>query len=239
MPNNAFGQAISHDLKNWQEPNFPEHQNLIGTHCTLEPLSPNKHAKDLFHANGKNDGSMWTYLGYGPFNSFGEYEKLLSEQAKSQDPQFYAIVLNTSKKAVGVASYLRIEPSAGSLELGHISLSPELQKTTAATEAMYLFMKRAFELGYRRFEWKCDELNQASCRAAQRLGLSYEGIFRQATHYKNRNRDTAWFAAIDSEWPALKQAFEKWLSPKNFDETGKQKESLSDLSKPILKKSRA
>ncbi len=239
MPNNAFGQAISHDLQNWQEPSFPEHQNVIGAYCTLEPLSVEKHAKDLFYAMSKSNGSMWTYMPYGPFETLKEYEQLLSEQAKSQDPQFYAIVLNESQKAVGVASYLRIAPSTGSIELGHISLSPELQKTSAATEAMYLFMKGAFDLGYRRFEWKCDELNQASCRAAERLGLSYEGIFRQATHYKNRNRDTAWFAAIDSEWPALKQAFERWLSPKNFDKAGKQKESLSDLTKAILKKSRA
>jgi RimJ/RimL family protein N-acetyltransferase len=135
----------------------------------------------------------------------------------------------------GVASYLRIAPAGGSIEVGHIHYSPRLQRSPAATEAMYLLMERAFELGYRRYEWKCDALNAASRAAAERLGLSFEGIFRQATVYKDRNRDTAWYAAIDAEWPALRQAFLTWLDPGNFDGEGQQRTRLSVLTRPILK----
>ena len=154
--------------------------------------------------------------------------------APGSDPLFHAIVPAGSGRAEGVASYLRIAPEAGSIEVGHINFSPRLMRTPAATEAMYLMMKRAFDLGYRRYEWKCDALNAPSRAAARRLGLSYEGIFRQATVYKGRNRDTAWYAAIDSEWPALKAAFETWLDPANFDAEGRQRESLRALTRPIL-----
>ncbi|MEZ5287532.1 MAG: GNAT family protein [Vicinamibacterales bacterium] len=136
--------------------------------------------------------------------------------------------------AAGVASYLRITPAAGTIEVGHIHFSPALQQTPAATEAMYLMMRRAFELGYRRYEWKCDALNAPSRRAAQRLGFSYEGVFRQALVTKGRNRDTAWYACIDAEWPALSRAFERWLAPDNFDAGGRQREALSDLTAPVL-----
>lgn len=136
---------------------------------------------------------------------------------------------------MGVASYLRITPDSGSIEVGHINYSPRLQRTPAATEAMYLMMARAFDLGYRRYEWKCNALNVPSRDAALRLGLSFEGIFRQATIVKGRNRDTAWYAAVDQEWPAIKEAFLKWLSPSNFDEKGKQRSQLSVLTSPILK----
>ena len=139
-------------------------------------------------------------------------------------------IFTRSRTRIWVASYLRIDPNAGSIEVGHINMAPALQRTRAATEAMYLMMKWAFEAGYRRYEWKCDALNAGSRRAAQRLGLSYEGVFRQATMYKGRNRDTAWFAAIDKEWPALEAAFQAWLHPKNFDETGRQIERLADLT---------
>ncbi len=146
------------------------------------------------------------------------------------DPFFYAIRNLESGHWQGVASYLRIAPEAGSIEVGHINFSPALQRSRAATEAMFLMMQWAFEAGYRRYEWKCDARNLPSRRAAQRLGLSYEGIFRQASVVKGRNRDTAWFAAIDSEWPALKEAFTAWLSPSNFDSAGRQKERLGDLT---------
>src|SRR5262249_42598244 len=136
----------------------------------------------------------------------------------STDPVFLAIVDAATGLAAGVASYLRIDPPNGSIEVGHIALSPRLQRTPAATESMYLMMNWAFSAGYRRYEWKCNALNEASRRAAMRLGLSYEGVFRQAAVVKGRNRDTAWYATIDSEWPALKQAFERWLDPANFDE---------------------
>jgi len=151
------------------------------------------------------------------------------------DPLFFAILDKADGRAAGVASYLRITPAAGSIEVGHIHYSPRLQRSPAATEAMYLLMEQAFVLGYRRYEWKCDALNAASRAAAQRLGLSFEGIFRQATVYKGRNRDTAWYAAIDPEWPALREAFLAWLAPGNFDGTGGQRTRLADLTRPILK----
>ena len=143
-------------------------------------------------------------------------------------------VQSVSAAPVGVASYLRISPSAGAIEVGHIHFSPLLQHTPSATEAMYLMMRRVFELGYRRYEWKCDALNAPSRRAAQRLGFSYEGVFRQAIVVKGRNRDTAWYACIDHEWPALREAYERWLDPANFDEQGRQRVSLSSLTGPIL-----
>jgi RimJ/RimL family protein N-acetyltransferase len=151
------------------------------------------------------------------------------------DPLFFVIVQKSNGKPLGVASYLRINPASGSIEVGHIHYSQALQRSPLATEAMFLMMKKAFEIGYRRYEWKCDALNTASRAAAQRLGLSYEGVFRQATVYKDRNRDTAWYAAIDTEWPALYQAFSRWLDSSNFDERGRQRIRLSELTKPILK----
>ena len=153
-----------------------------------------------------------------------------SSKSQAHDPLFYAIVDLAKGEAVGVASYLRISPSSGSIEVGHINYSPLLQRTPAATEAMYLMMAQAFDLGYRRYEWKCHALNAPSRSAAQRLGFSFEGIFRQAAVVKGRNRDTAWYAAIDEEWPALREAFERWLDPTNFDEKGNQRVRLSDLT---------
>lgn len=155
-------------------------------------------------------------------------------ECRGDDPMFHAIIDKASGKAVGVASYLRINPGAGSIEVGHINYARALQKTPAATEAMHLMMKQAFDLGYRRYEWKCDARNAGARAAAQRLGLSYEGMFRQAMIYKGRNRDTAWYAAIDSEWPALRDAYESWLDPANFDENGKQRGSLSAATGPLL-----
>ena len=142
----------------------------------------------------------------------------------------HTIVDQSSNKALGVASYLRINPAVGVIEVGHINYAPILQQTRAGTEAMYLMMKRVFEeLGYRRYEWKCDALNIASRHAAERLGMTFEGIFRQATIYKQRNRDTAWFSILDHEWPRMKVAFEKWLKSENFKENGKQIKRLSEL----------
>jgi len=167
---------------------------------------------------------------YGPFSSASQYHRWVRDHAELTDPCFYAIKNLESGGWEGVASYLRIAPEAGSIEVGHISLSPALQRTRAATESMYLMMAWAFDAGYRRYEWKCNALNLASRRAAQRLGLSYEGVFRQAAVVKGRNRDTAWFAAIDAEWPALKEAYATWLSPSNFDAEGRQRESLADMT---------
>jgi RimJ/RimL family protein N-acetyltransferase len=177
---------------------------------------------------------MWTYLPYGPFETIESYQHWLADSAKTNDPLFYAIVEGSSGKAAGLASYLRIAPASGSIEVGHLSYSPSLQRTAAATEAMFLMMKRVFELGYRRYEWKCDALNAKSRAAAQRLGFSFEGVFRQATVYRGRNRDTAWYAAIDREWPALEMAFSQWLNPSNFDQRGAQRAQLAELTSSIL-----
>ena len=147
------------------------------------------------------------------------------------------VIDKTSGDAIGVASYLRINPKEGSIEVGHINFSPRLQQSIGATETMFLMMQWAFENGYRRYEWKCNALNLKSRAAAQRLGFSYEGIFRQATIAKGRNRDTAWFGIIDKEWPDLKQAFQTWLVADNFDSNGQQKQRLSQLTAPVRVKS--
>ncbi len=167
---------------------------------------------------------------YGPFSSAALYHKWVRESATQDDPFFYAIRNLETGSFGGVASYLRITPASGSIEVGHINYATQLQRTRAGTEAMYLMMRWAFDAGYRRYEWKCDALNRPSRRAAERLGLSYEGIFRQATVVKGRNRDTAWFATIDTEWPALREAYNVWLRPENFDTEGRQIERLGDLT---------
>jgi RimJ/RimL family protein N-acetyltransferase len=210
---------------------------MEGQFCRLEPLDPDRHAADLFAADAADaDGRTWTYLAYGPFRTLADYRTWMGATCLGPDPLFFAMLDHAEGKAAGVASYLRITPAAGSIEVGHIHYSPRLQRTPAATEAMYLMMQRAFELGYRRYEWKCNALNAASRAAAQRLGLSFEGVFRQAAVSKGRNRDTAWYAAIDAEWPALRQAFLAWLAPDNFDPAGRQRTRLSDLTRPILKR---
>jgi RimJ/RimL family protein N-acetyltransferase len=206
---------------------------MQGRLVRLEPLAV-AHAEALYAANGLDlEGRNWTYMGYGPFDSLHAYRDWVGGVARDNDPMFYAIIRQDGA-AAGVASYLRIAPGSGSIEVGNINFSPLLQRSPGATETMYLMMKWAFEAGYRRYEWKCDALNAPSRRAALRLGLSYEGVFRQATSYKGRNRDTAWYAAIDTEWPALTSAFETWLDPANFDPQGKQRQSLSALTRPVL-----
>lgn len=233
---NHFDQPVGLAVAQWTPPPLPNHEAMAGRFCRLEPLDPQRHAADLYAANTMDrEGRSWTYLPYGPFASLEEYRRWLEQCCCGSDPQFYAIVDTQSGSAAGVASYLRITPASGSIEVGHLNYSPLLQRTAAATEAMYLMMTRAFELGYRRYEWKCNALNAPSRAAAQRLGFSYEGVFRQATVVKGRNRDTAWYAAIDAEWPALKAAFEQWLNADNFDEAGRQRTSLSELTAPILK----
>lgn len=206
---------------------------MAGRYVRLERLSADRHADQLFKAfDGRDD--VWTYLPYGPFPDPVAYRAWVADAAAKQDPMFFAVHNADSGNWEGVLSFLRIDPGAGTIELGHINFSPALQRRRAATEAMYLMMARAFGLGYRRFEWKCDALNAPSRRAAQRLGLSFEGVFRQATIVKGRNRDTAWFAAIDREWPDLREAFETWLSPRNFDDSGQQRQRLCALTAPIL-----
>jgi RimJ/RimL family protein N-acetyltransferase len=216
----------------WTPPPRPGPEVLEGRFARLERLQADRHAADLYRANSA-DAAIWDYLPYGPFSSAAQYHRWVREIAAGDDPVFYAIKDKQTGHFAGVASFLRITPQAGSIEVGHINLSPELQRRPAATEAMFLMMQWAFEAGYRRYEWKCNALNLASRRAAQRLGFSYEGVFRQAGVVKGRNRDTAWFAAIDAEWPALKEAFTAWLSPVNFDAEGRQVERLSDLTRLV------
>ncbi|MFM2354707.1 MAG: hypothetical protein RLZZ528_443 [Pseudomonadota bacterium] len=206
---------------------------LEGRHARLEPLDADRHAESLFQAN-RADDAIWDYLPYGPFAAAGDYDAWVRKMQGAADPFFYAIIDRASGRALGVASYLRIAPEAGSIEVGHICLSPALQGTIAATEAMYLIMEWAFEAGYRRYEWKCDALNLPSRRAAGRLGFSYEGLFRQAAIVKGRNRDTAWYAVIDREWPVLQAAHQTWLDPENFTPGGQQIRRLSDLTRPLL-----
>lgn len=232
---NDLGQPIGFPVPDWKPPPHPPREPMQGRYCRLEPLDANKHAKDLFEANAVDkEGRNWTYLFDEPPETFEEYVERLHKMALGNDPLFFTIILNETDKAVGVASYLRITPSAGSIEVGSINFSPLLQRTPAATEAMCLMMKRAFELGYRRYEWKCDALNAPSRVAAQRLGFSYEGIFRQALVYKGRNRDTAWYAIVDQEWPRLETAFQTWLDPSNFDENGQQRVALRELTESVL-----
>ena len=200
---------------------------MVGRYCRLEALDPARHAAALFDAFRLDTAGLdWTYLPYGPFESASAFRSWLDGVAAGDDPLFYTI-LGDGDTALGVASYLRIFPDIGSIEVGHIHYSPPLQRSRAATETMYLMMRRAFdELGYRRYEWKCDSLNAPSLRAAERLGFVYEGTFRQATIYKGRNRDTSWYSIIDKEWPAARGAFEKWLDPGNFDDSGAQRTRL-------------
>ena len=195
-------------------------------------MSAETHAALLYRAYVGQD-HVWDYMPYGPFSSAAQYHRWVRDHEGRPDPFFYAIRNLESGDWEGVASYLRVKPEAGSIEVGHINYSPSLQRTRAGTEAMYLMMAWAFEAGYRRYEWKCNALNLASRRAAQRLGFSFEGVFRQATVVKGRNRDTAWFAAIDAEWPALKEAYAAWLSPSNFDAQGRQRESLGDMTQLV------
>jgi RimJ/RimL family protein N-acetyltransferase len=206
---------------------------MVGRYCRVEALEPGRHAADLFAANGLDkDGRNWTYLFQEPFADLDSYRQWLEQVAQGDDPLFHAIVDLKTGKAVGVATFMRIDRANGVIEVGNINYSPLLQRTPAATEAMFLMMARVFdELGYRRYEWKCDSLNAPSRAAAWRLGFQYEGLFRQAVIYKGRNRDTTWFSIIDAEWPRLKRAYQRWLAPANFDAAGKQRQSLADLIK--------
>ncbi|HET7597116.1 MAG TPA: GNAT family protein [Burkholderiales bacterium] len=233
---NALGQPIGFPLPDWRAPPEPPREPMAGRYCRVEPLDPDRHARDLHAANMQDpSGRAFTYLSVGPFATYDAYFAWARAACVGHDPLFHAIVDAETGKAAGVASYLRVDTRNGVIEVGHINYSPLLKRTRAATEAMYLMMRRVFELGYRRYEWKCDALNAASRAAAQRLGFSFEGIFRQAVVYKGRNRDTAWYAMIDLEWPALDAAYTRWLHPDNFDAAGAQRLRLSDLTAPILK----
>jgi RimJ/RimL family protein N-acetyltransferase len=231
---NHLDQPIGFPLPDWSPRQRPPRTPMEGRFCQIEPLD-RRHAAGLFAANAEDtEGRIWTYLPYGPFASLEPFQGWVEAMARGEDPLFHAVLDRASGRALGVASYLRIDPPVGVIEVGHINYAPALQRRPAATEAMYLMMRRVFdELGYRRYEWKCDALNAPSRAAAERLGFRHEGLFRQATIYKGRNRDTAWYSILDREWPALRDAFERWLDPANFGADGKQRASLSSLTREI------
>jgi RimJ/RimL family protein N-acetyltransferase len=233
---NQFDQPIGFDMPEWKAPPFPPRETLSGRYCRLEPLETGRHARDLYEAQAEDrDGRTWTYLFQGPYSKFEEFESWCRAAQAATDKVFFAIVDPETGKALGFASYLRIEPAHGVLEIGHIYYSPRLARTRAATEAMFLFMRQAFALGYRRYEWKCDSGNLPSRAAAERLGFTYEGLFRRAIVNKARNRDTTWFAIIDEDWKCgLEQAYLRWLDPANFDARGVQKLRLSELTAPFV-----
>lgn len=228
MHRNELGMPIGFPVPDWVPPDLPPRTPMEGNYCRLEPFDVARHAKELFHAyRADTENRLWTYVPSGPFDEFEAYRHWAEETCLGADPLVHTVIDLTTKKAVGVASFLRIDPSNGVIEVGAIKYSPALQRTAAGTEAMYLMMKRVFdELGYRRYEWRCNNLNAESKRAAKRYSFTFEGVFRQAAIVKGRNRDTAWFAIIDKEWPAIKGAFEAWLSPENFSDDGLQKKAL-------------
>ena len=216
----------------------PVRKNMTGRLVTVTPIDPNRHGDDLYNAscgpNGNSSGRMWTYMSFGPFKNKDEFQKWLNPQDQKDDPLVFTMISRTDGKALGMANYLRIVPQWASCEVGSIWFSPALQQTPMATEAMYLMAFHVFEeLGYRRYEWKCDSLNNASRSAALRLGFKYEGLSRQHMIYKGRNRDTSWFAMTDTDWPIAKAAFEAWLSEGNFDATGQQRLRLGEIREKI------
>ncbi len=219
-------------IDNWTPPPAPTGTVLEGRYARLEPLAAEAHAALLFRAYAGHD-ALWDYMAYGPFHSAAQYHRWVRDIVADTGHLFYAIRDCESGLFGGVASFLRIAPQMGVIEVGNINLAPGLQRTRAATEAMVLMMGWAFDAGYRRYEWKCDALNRPSRAAAQRLGFSYEGVFRQHMVIKGRNRDTAWFAVTDRDWPALREAFQVWLDPANFDAQGRQVERLSDLTRLV------
>ena len=228
-----FGEIV----ESFSIPPHPKGISIEGKLVNLKPLIASEFAEELFISNAiDKEGINWAYLPYGPFDSQVDYAKWIKSFEEGDDPIFFAVISKKLKKAIGIASFLRINPAQGLIEVGHINYSPLLQKTTEATEAMFLMMRWVFDNGYRRYEWKCNALNLKSRRAAQRLGFSYEGVFRQMTISKGRNRDTAWFAIIDKEWVEIERCFDQFLSESNFDNNGKSKVSLTSLTESLLYK---
>ncbi|MFZ1990206.1 MAG: GNAT family protein [Alphaproteobacteria bacterium] len=227
---NEFGQLIGDAVPGWTPRPYPPATPMQGRFGRLEPLSATSHAASLYQAFSRApDGRLWTYVPSEPPQSLGDMAQALETRTSAGDLVMNAI-LDRSGSALGYAAFMRIDPKVGGVEVGHVVFSPALQRSPLATEAMYLMMRRAFdELGYRRYEWKCDSLNAPSRRAAERLGFRYEGTFRNAMVLKGRNRDTAWFSIIESEWPVVKAALEAWLDPANFDSTGQQRRRLEEI----------
>ncbi len=228
MQENEFDQPIGDPLNQWEPPMHPPRSTIEGVSVRLEPLSVEKHAEALFSEftkHGKDED--WTYLPYGPFSNAENFSEWMRVSCEKDDPQFYTVILLATGTAVGMASYLRIKPEVGCIEVGHIHYSNTLRQSRAATEVMFLMMQQVFDLGYRRYEWKCDDLNEPSKSAARRLGFQFEGVFKQAAIYKGRNRDTAWFSIVDQNWETMKPIYETWLASDNFDKDGQQKQRLT------------
>lgn len=231
---NAWGQPIGPAVGSWTPPPAPDGAPLQGRWARLARVDAAADAAPLFQAfSADADGRIWTYLPWGPFADADDFEPMLALAATSADPLFFTITDAADATPVGLAAYLRVDPPAGSIEIGGIVLSPRVQRTRVASEAIFLLADHAFAVGYRRLEWKCDALNAASIRAAARYGFVPEGTFRQATVYKGRSRDTAWFAIIDRDWPALRAAYDRWLDPDNFDVQGTQRSRLSTLTQAV------
>lgn len=215
------------EVSGWNPRARPVPQVFVGQHVRLEPVSKD-HSAALFAAFKQSDAN-WAYLPYGPFAALAEFEAWMNQTVFGEDPQFYTFIPKTLDAPAGLASLMRHNLEHGSIEVGHIHFSPALQGTVAATEGLFLLMDHCLkDLGYRRFEWKCNALNTPSRKAAERLGFTFEGIHRQANVFKDRSRDTAWFSILDSEWPDLRAGFEAWLSVENFDGEGRQKRSLAE-----------
>ena len=224
---NEFGQPLGPAVPAWTPPALPSRRRMQGSYCTIEPFDIGLHPSDLFEALSGND-SDWTYLHHGPFNDLASFQEWAQATCLSDDPLFYTLRDNETGKPGGMASYLRITPGSGTIEVGNIHLGSALKRSRTATEAMFLMMEHAFSLGYRRYEWKCDALNEPSRTAALRLGFTFEGTWRQATIYKERNRDTSWFSITDPDWLRLREGFRRWLDPGNFDSSGRQRRRLQD-----------
>jgi len=228
---NQYAQPVGPTVKDWSERSRPPRTDMVGRYCRLEPVAAERHEADLYCAYGEApDDRDWTYLFDERPARHEDFHTYLTKLAGSADPLHFAVVESRTGKALGTAALMRIDTTHGSIEVGAIAFAPRLQRTTAATESMYLMMRRVFdELGYRRYEWKCDSLNAPSRAAAERFGFTFEGVFRNAVVYKGRSRDTAWYSITDQEWPPIRSAFEAWLDPANFDQRGRQKRPLREL----------
>lgn len=230
-PNNEPQPPVGPSLPGWTARPRPPRTPLAGRYCRIEAVDVERHAADLFEAYAiAPDGKDWTYMGGGPFPDLASYRDYLAKASAGDDPLHYAIIDLATGKPVGTFALMRIDTANGVIEVGNVAYSRLLKRTPVATEAMFLLMERVFdELGYRRYEWKCDHLNAPSRAAALRYGFQYEGIFRQAVVYKGRSRDTAWYAIIDGDWPALRTAYQQWLNAENFDSNGQQRQTLAAL----------
>lgn len=230
MNEERLNQALGPQL-HWNAVARPGRETLGGRFVSLEPLDVDRHADALYQSSHgePSDPNLWLYMSYGPWRNPDDFRQWVRTNSESADPLFYAVV-PTGKGASGQTTYLRIDERNGVIEIGHIWFSPRMQRSRAATEAIFLLAKHAFDdLGYRRFEWKCHAQNERSRSAAERFGFTYEGTFRKAIVQRDRNRDTAWYAIIDDDWPKTRSAFETWLSDENFDAEGKQVRSLSEI----------